>query len=168
MLPGSLGVDTGTQRFMRCVADPPDPPDPRDKTGAVPQLQFFVASCEVTLKLYPNARQAERFTAWVRLCREPYNLALQEHIDTHTPGTGVAARPKLLARQRVRLQSVTREIFATKTQGFYQVGESSFCVPGPVESARSRAGDLSFIGGLCTLRAGCGGFCYPLQFKGMG
>ena len=117
MLPGSLGVDTGTQRFMRCVADPPDPPDPRDKTGAVPQLQFFVASCEVTLKLYPNAREAERFTAWVRLCREPYNLALQEYIDAHTPGTGVAARPKPLARQCARSQSVTREIFAATTQG---------------------------------------------------
>jgi putative transposase len=38
-------------------------------------------------------------------------------IDAHTPGTGVAARPKPLARQRAKSKSVTRETPATTTQG---------------------------------------------------
>ncbi|WP_323051405.1 zinc ribbon domain-containing protein, partial [Caballeronia mineralivorans] len=37
-------------------------------------------------------------------------------IDAHTPGTGVAARPKPLARQRAKSKSVTREPPATASQ----------------------------------------------------
>ncbi|MDB5781516.1 MAG: putative transposase family [Caballeronia mineralivorans] len=37
-------------------------------------------------------------------------------IDAHTPGTGVAARPKPLARQRAKSKSVTRETPATASQ----------------------------------------------------
>lgn len=37
-------------------------------------------------------------------------------IDAHTPGTGVAARPKPLARQRAKSKSLTRETPATTTQ----------------------------------------------------
>jgi potassium-dependent mechanosensitive channel len=36
-------------------------------------------------------------------------LAVSKLIDAHTPGTGVAARPKPLARQRAKSKSVTRE-----------------------------------------------------------
>lgn len=45
------------------------------------------------------------------------NSALVVLIDAHTPGTGVAARPKPLARQRAKSKSVTRETPATTTQG---------------------------------------------------
>jgi putative transposase len=38
-------------------------------------------------------------------------------IDAHTPGTGVAARPKPLARKRAKSKSVTRETPATRPQG---------------------------------------------------
>ncbi|MDP3134795.1 MAG: transposase [Burkholderiaceae bacterium] len=44
------------------------------------------------------------------------NSALVVLIDAHTPGTGVAARPKPLARQRAKSKSVTRETPATTTQ----------------------------------------------------
>jgi putative transposase len=45
------------------------------------------------------------------------NSALVVLIDAHTPGTGVAARPKPLARQRAKSKSLTRETPATTTQG---------------------------------------------------
>jgi putative transposase len=38
-------------------------------------------------------------------------------IDAHTPGTGVAARPKPLARKRAKSKSLTRETPATTSQG---------------------------------------------------
>jgi len=41
------------------------------------------------------------------------NAALVVLIDAHTPGTGVAARPKPLSRQRAKSKSVTRETPAT-------------------------------------------------------
>jgi hypothetical protein len=37
------------------------------------------------------------------------NSALVVLIDAHTPGTGVAARPKPLVRQRAKSKSATRE-----------------------------------------------------------
>ena len=45
------------------------------------------------------------------------NSALVVLIDAHTPGTGVTARPKPLARQRAKSKSLTRETPATTTQG---------------------------------------------------
>ena len=44
------------------------------------------------------------------------NAASVVLIDAHTPGTGVAARPKPLARQRARSKSVTRETPTTASQ----------------------------------------------------
>lgn len=44
------------------------------------------------------------------------NSALVVLIDAHTPGTGVAARQKPLARQRAKSKSVTRETNATAVQ----------------------------------------------------
>jgi putative transposase len=44
------------------------------------------------------------------------NAASVVLIDAHTPGTGVAARPKPLARQRAKSKSVTRETPATASQ----------------------------------------------------
>jgi putative transposase len=38
---------------------------------------------KVTFKLYPNARQVARLTAWVRLHCELYNAALEERIDAY-------------------------------------------------------------------------------------
>lgn len=43
------------------------------------------------------------------------NSALVVLIDAHTPGTGVAARPKPLARQRAKQKSLTRETPATSS-----------------------------------------------------
>lgn len=45
------------------------------------------------------------------------NSAAVVLIDAHTPGTGVAARPKPLARQRAKSRSKTRETPATTTLG---------------------------------------------------
>jgi len=72
---------------------------------------------KVTFKLHLSDREAERLTAWVRLHCQLYNAALRECIEAHTPGTGVAARPEPLARQRAKSTSVTCEIPATTTQG---------------------------------------------------
>jgi putative transposase len=44
------------------------------------------------------------------------NAASVVLIDAHTPGTGVAARPKPLARQRAKSKSETRETPATASQ----------------------------------------------------
>lgn len=44
------------------------------------------------------------------------NSALVVLLDAHTPGTGVAARPKPLARQRAKSKSLTRETPATTSQ----------------------------------------------------
>jgi len=44
------------------------------------------------------------------------NSALVVLIDAHTPGTGVAARPKPLARRRAKSKSGTRETHATTPQ----------------------------------------------------
>jgi putative transposase len=41
------------------------------------------------------------------------NAALVVLIDAHTPGTGVAARPKAVSRKRARAKSATRETPAT-------------------------------------------------------
>ncbi len=38
---------------------------------------------KVTFKLYPNAREAERLTSWIRLHCELYNAALEERIDAY-------------------------------------------------------------------------------------
>jgi len=38
---------------------------------------------KVTFKLYPNAREAERLTSWIRLHGELYNAALEERIDAY-------------------------------------------------------------------------------------
>jgi putative transposase len=38
---------------------------------------------KATFKLYPNAREAERLSAWTRLHCELYNAALQERIDAY-------------------------------------------------------------------------------------
>ena len=38
---------------------------------------------KVTFKLYPNAREADRLTGWIRLHCELYNAALEERIDAY-------------------------------------------------------------------------------------
>jgi putative transposase len=44
------------------------------------------------------------------------NAASVVLIDAHTPGTGVAARPKPLARQRAKSKSETREAHLSDMQ----------------------------------------------------
>lgn len=53
-----------------------------------------------------------------RVMQRDQNSALVALIDAHTPGTGVAARPKPLARQRAKSKSLTRETPTTRPSNY--------------------------------------------------
>ncbi len=87
---------------------------------------------KVTFKLYPNAHEAERLTAWVRLHCELYNAALQERIEAYRKaGTSIsyydqqnvlpeikAARPEFVELGSHALQqTLRREFVHQKTAG---------------------------------------------------
>ncbi|KLU20576.1 hypothetical protein EOS_40745 [Caballeronia mineralivorans PML1(12)] len=72
---------------------------------------------KVTFKLYPNAREAERLTSWIRLHCELYNAALEERIDAYrkagksisggrvnSSGAALALISFVCARKRSRLK----------------------------------------------------------------
>ncbi len=115
---------------------------------------------KVTFKLYPNAREAERLTAWVRLHCEMYNAALQERIEAYRKaGKSIsyydqqnvlpeikAARPdfvelgshalqQTLRRLDLAFQAFFRRIKAGQTPGFPRFKASKrfsgFCYPDP-------------------------------------
>jgi putative transposase len=83
-----------------------------------------MACRKVTFKLYPNAKQSERLTAWVRLHCELYNAALEERIDAYRKfGKSLsyydqqnvlpeikAARPELLDLGSHALQQTLRRL----------------------------------------------------------
>jgi len=94
---------------------------------------------KVSFKLYPNARQTERLTAWIRLHCELYNAALQERIAAYQKVGKLipyydqqndlpeikAVRPKLvelgshaLKQALRRLQAFFRRVKAGQTPGF--------------------------------------------------
>lgn len=115
---------------------------------------------KVTFKLYPNARQAERLTGWVRLHCELYNAALQERIEAFRKfGKPIsyydqqnvlpeikAARPELvelgshalqqtLRRLDLAFAAFFRRVKAGQTPGFPRFKSSArfsgFCYPDP-------------------------------------
>lgn len=115
---------------------------------------------KVTFKLYPNAREAERLTGWVRLHCELYNAALEERIDAYRKhGKSVsyydqqnvlpeikADRPELvelgshalqqtLRKLDLAFQAFFRRIKAGQTPGFprFKANKrfSGFCYPDP-------------------------------------
>jgi putative transposase len=115
---------------------------------------------KVTYKLYPNARQAARLTAWVRLHCELYNAALQERIEAYRKaGKSVSyydqqntlpeikkARPEFvelgshalqqtLRRLDLAFQAFFRRVKAGQTPGFPRFKASKrfsgFCYPDP-------------------------------------
>jgi len=115
---------------------------------------------KVTFKLYPNAREAERLTGWIRLHCELYNAALEERIDAYRKhGKSIsyydqqnvlpqikAARPEFVAlgshalQQTLRkldlaFQAFFRRVRAGQTPGFPRFKASKrfsgFCYPDP-------------------------------------
>jgi putative transposase len=115
---------------------------------------------KVTFKLYPNDREAERLTAWVRLHCELYNAALQERIEAYRKAGKTisyydqqnvlpeikAARPEFvelgshalqqtLRRLDLAFQAFFRRVKAGQTPGFPRFKSSKrfsgFCYPDP-------------------------------------
>jgi len=115
---------------------------------------------KVTFKLYPNAREAERLTSWIRLHCELYNAALEERIDAYRKaGKSIsyydqqnalpeikAARPEFvelgshalqqtLRKLDLAFQAFFRRIKAGQTPGFprFKASQrfSGFCYPDP-------------------------------------
>lgn len=115
---------------------------------------------KVTFQLYPNAKQSEQLTAWVRLHCELYNAALEERIDAYRKfGKSIsyydqqnvlpaikAARPELtelgshalqqtLRRLDLAFQAFFRRVKAGQTPGFPRFKASKrfagFCYPDP-------------------------------------
>lgn len=145
---------------------------------------------KVTFKLYPNAREAERLTAWVRLHCELYNAALQERIEAYRKfGKSIsyydqqnvlpeikAARPELvelgshalqqtLRRLDLAFQAFFRRVKAGQTPGFPRFKASArfsgFCYPDPAGWKLIQCGKR---GG--TLRLGSGKEAMAIRLRG--
>ena len=145
---------------------------------------------KVTFKLYPNAREAERLTAWVRLHCELYNAALQERIEAYRKaGKSIsyydqqnvlpeikAARPEFvelgshalqqtLRRLDLAFQAFFRRVKAGQTPGFPRFKASTrfsgFCYPDPAGWRLHQQGQR---GG--TLRLGSGKDAMAIRLRG--
>lgn len=145
---------------------------------------------KVTFKLYPNARDAERLTGWVRLHCELYNAALQERIEAYRKaGKSIsyydqqnalpeikAARPEFvelgshalqqtLRRLDLAFQSFFRRVKAGQTPGFPRFKASSrfsgFCYPDPAGWKLLQHGTRSG-----TLRLGSGKAAMSIRIRG--
>ena len=145
---------------------------------------------KVTFKLYPNARDTERLTAWVRLHCELYNAALQERIEAYRKaGTSIsyydqqnvlpeikAARPEFvelgshalqqtLRRLDLAFQAFFRRVKAGQTPGFPRFKASArfsgFCYPDPAGWKLHQHGSR---GG--TLRLGSGKAAMTIRVRG--
>lgn len=145
---------------------------------------------KVTFKLYPNAREAERLTGWVRLHCELYNAALQERIEAYRKvGKSIsyldqqnvlpeikAARPEFvelgshalqqtLRRLDLAFQSFFRRVKAGQTPGFPRFKSaarfSGFTYPDPAGWKLLQHGTR---GG--TLRLGSGQAAMSIRVRG--
>ena len=145
---------------------------------------------KVTFKLYPNAAEAERLTAWVRLHCELYNAALQERIEAYRKfGKSISyydqqnvlpeiktARPELaelgshalqqtLRRLDLAFQAFFRRVKAGQTPGFPRFKSSArfsgFCYPDPAGWKLMQCGKR---GG--TLRLGSGKAAMSIRLRG--
>src|SRR5471030_3006829 len=74
--------------------------------------------CAMCWEIVPKtlAQRMHVCTHCAHTAQRDQNAASVVLIDAHTPGTGVAARPKPLARQRAKSKSETRETPATASQ----------------------------------------------------
>lgn len=145
---------------------------------------------KVTLKLYPNAHEAERLAGWVRLHCELYNAALQERIEAYRKaGKSIsyydqqnvlpeikAARPEFvelgshalqqtLRRLDLAFQAFFRRVKAGQTPGFPRFKAaarfSGFCYPDPAGWKLMQCGQR---GG--TLRLGSGKEAMSVRVRG--
>ncbi len=75
---------------------------------------------KVTFKLYPNAREAERLTGWIRLHCELYNAALEERIGNlrreflHKETTCMVEMCAVLATEALGTQNMSRSAKGTQ------------------------------------------------------
>lgn len=145
---------------------------------------------KVTFKLYPNAREAERLTAWLRLHCELYNAALQERIEAYRKtGRSIsyydqqnvlpeikAARPELvelgshalqqtLRRLDLAFQAFFRRVRAGQSPGFPRFKAHQrypgFCYPDPAGWKLMQHGGRG-----ATLRLGSGKEALMLRARG--
>ena len=145
---------------------------------------------KVTLKLYPNAAQAQRLEAWTRLHCELYNAALEERIDAwRKAGKSIsyydqqnalpeikAARPEFIAlgshalqqtlrRLDLAFQSFFRRVKAGQTPGFprFKAAKrfSGFSYPDPPGWKLMQHG-----GSGATLRLGSGKEAMSIRARG--
>ncbi len=145
---------------------------------------------KVTFKLYPNAREAERLTSWVRLHCELYNAALEERIDAYRKvGKSIsyydqqnvlpavkADRPEFIELGSHALQETLRKldrafqaffrrVKAGQTPGFPRFKASArfsgFCYPDPAGWKL-----MQHEGRGATLRLGCGKAAMSLRARG--
>jgi len=145
---------------------------------------------KVTFKLYPNAREAERLTGWVRLHCELYNAALHERIDAYRKfGLSIgyyeqqnvlpeikAARPEFvelgshalqqtLRKLDLAFQAFFRRVKAGQTPGFPRFKShrrfAGFCYP---DTAGWKLLQLGGRG--ATLRIGSGKHAMSIRARG--
>ena len=145
---------------------------------------------KVTLRLYPNAREAERLTCWVRLHCELYNAALEERIDAWRKyGKSIgyydqqnvlpdikAARPEFvelgshalqqtLRKLDLAFQAFFRRVKAGQTPGFPRFKSAKrfagFCYPDPAGWKIMQLGGRG-----ATLRIGSGKDAMSIRARG--
>ena len=145
---------------------------------------------KVTFKLYPNARDADRLTAWIRLHCELYNAALEERIDAYRKtGKSIgyydqqnvlpeikAFRPELvelgshalqqtLRKLDLAFQAFFRRVKAGQTPGFPRFKASKrfsgFCYPDPAGWKLMQNGSRG-----ATIRLGSGKDAMSLRARG--
>jgi len=149
-----------------------------------------MACRKVTFKLYPNAREAERLTGWIRLHCELYNAALEERIDAYRKhGTSIsyydqqnmlpaikADRPEFvelgshalqqtLRKLDLAFQAFFRRVKAGQTPGFPRFKASKrfsgFCYPDPAGWKLTQHGARG-----ATLRIGSGKDAMTIRARG--
>lgn len=145
---------------------------------------------KVTFKLYPNAKESEQLTAWIRLHCELYNAALEERIDAYRKhGKSISyfdqqnvlpeiklARPELavlgshalqqtLRKLDLAFQSFFRRVKAGQTPGFPRFKASKrfsgFCYPDPAGWKVLQHGERG-----ATLRIGSGADAMMIRARG--
>ncbi|MEX3969878.1 RNA-guided endonuclease InsQ/TnpB family protein [Paraburkholderia caribensis] len=145
---------------------------------------------KVTFKLYPNARETERLTGWIRLHCELYNAALEERIDAYRKhGKSIsyydqqnvlpevkAARPEYvelgshalqqtLRKLDLAFQAFFRRVKAGQTPGFPRFKASKrfagFCYPDPAGWKLMQSGTRG-----ATLRVGSGKDSMSIRARG--
>src|ERR1700675_778262 len=145
---------------------------------------------KVTFKLYPNAKERERLTAWVRLHCELYNAALEERISAYQKAgksisyfdqqnvlpeikaaclefveLGSHALQQTLRRLDLAFQAFFRRVKAGQTPGFPRFKASrrfsGFCYPDPAGWKLMQCGTRG-----ATIRIGSGKDAMSIRARG--